>query len=182
MMSARWMAGFAAGVWAAISFGGFAMAEELSPEQARQFVANKMFAFTCFDGSRGSGRIFSDGSVAGSIQLAGSGPIRYARLPVNTIQVRSNAVCASVKGIPFEPCFNLNKTDEASFHGSVSGMGFAYCDFRKHGNSMIMARAHIRPHSLRAAEDSHPADAAHAEIHSEPAKVEPALELRHSTD
>src|SRR3954454_15565666 len=96
----------------AFSLGCSAFAEDMSPEQARQFVANKMFAFTCFDGSRGTGRIASHGSVTGSIQFNGTGPIRYARLPVNTIQIRPNAVCASIKGVPFEPCFKLTKNDE----------------------------------------------------------------------
>jgi|SRR5882724_4292705 len=159
-----------------------AMAENLNPEQARQFVANKLFAFTCFDGSRGSGRIFSDGSAVGSIQLGGSGPTRYARLPVNTIQIRSDAVCASLKGLPFEPCFNLNKSDEVSFRGSVSGMGFAYCDFHKHGNSMIMTRARVRPRSLHPSEPTRSADASRTDMHSESPKAEPALELRRSTD
>lgn len=126
-----------------------AHAETMNPEQARQFIAGKLFAFSCFDGSRGSGRIHHDGSVAGSIQLGGSGPVRYARLPGNTIRVSTTAVCASLKGLPFEPCFNLDKTDDSSFRGSVSGMGFAYCEFRKHGNSMIMARAQSRPRAAR---------------------------------
>ena len=167
------LARFLAGSLVAASVAFPAIAEELGPEQARQFVANKMFSFTCFDGSRGSGRIYNDGSVAGTIQFGGTGPTRYARLPVNTIQVRSNAVCASLKGLPFEPCFNLNKSDEVSFRGSVSGMGFAYCDFRKHGNSMIMARAQ-RPRSL------HPTRSADAS-RSEPPKSEP-LDLRRSTE
>ena len=33
--------------------------------------------------------------------------------------------------MPFEPCFNLDKTNDKSFRGSVSGMGFAYCDFTR---------------------------------------------------
>lgn len=123
-------------------------AEQMSPDQARAFVLNKPFAFTCFDGSRGAGRILSDGSVVGTVQFAGQGPVKYARLPSNTIQVRSNSVCASLKGLPFQPCFNLVKNDDASFRGSVSGMGFAYCDFRRHGNSMLMARASMGPRSL----------------------------------
>ena len=34
-----------------------ARAEILTPEAARRFVAGKLFAFNCFDGSRGAGRI-----------------------------------------------------------------------------------------------------------------------------
>jgi len=124
-------------------------AGQLSPEEARQFIAGKYFAFICADGSRGGGRIQNDGSAAGTIQLGGAGPVRYAHLPVNTIRVGQTAVCASLRGLPFEPCFNVEKTDEVSFRGSVSGMGFAYCDFRKHGNATLEVRARPhRPHAL----------------------------------
>lgn len=169
-----------------------AAAETLGPEQARQFIAGKMFAFTCFDGSKGAGRIHHDGSVAGSIQFSGQGPVRYARLPVNTIQVKPNAVCASIKGIPFEPCFNLEKTDQVSFRGSVSGMGFAYCDFRKHGNQILATRTE-KPRSLRA-RLARSADASRAEaprtegvsrVEAAPTgsvRSEPLPELRKSTD
>jgi len=176
MLSRSFARSLVAGMVATAGIAGAAAAEEMTPEQARQFVANKQFTFSCFDGSRGSGKIFSDGSVVGTIQFSGSGPIRYAHLPTNTIQVRPNAVCASIKGIPFEPCFNLTKYDEVSFRGAVSGMGFAYCDFRRNGNSMIQARAHVRPRHHQTA------DASRAEMQPEPAKVEPALELRRSTE
>jgi len=48
----------AAGLLAA----GSAIAEPMNADAARRFVAGKVFAYTCFDGTRGSGRIFSDGS------------------------------------------------------------------------------------------------------------------------
>ncbi len=87
------------------------------------------------------GRVLDDLGAAGSIQFSGSGPIRHVRLPGHTLQIRGQAVCASIKGLPFEPCFNLDKRDDRSFRGSVSGMGFAYCDFRHQGASqMLMAR------------------------------------------
>ena len=38
-----------------------------------------------------------------------------------------------VQGMPFQPCFNLQKTSDKSFRGSVSGLGFAYCDFTRRG-------------------------------------------------
>jgi len=161
-------------------------AGQLSPEEARQFIAGKYFAFSCFDGTRGGGRIQNDGSVAGTIQLGGSGPVRFAHLPVNTIRVGETRVCASLKGIPFEPCFNVEKTDEVSFRGSVSGFGFAYCDFRKHGNAILVERARPHhPHSLAApamtrADSS--ADAPKIEAKPEHKPEQVTLELRHSQE
>src|SRR5256714_2465928 len=130
-----------------------ALAGMMNADEARRFVAGKVFAFTCFDGSRGAGRVLDDFGAAGSIQFSGAGPIRHVRLPGNTLQIRGQAICASIKGLPFEPCFNLDKRDERSFPGSVSGMGFAYCDFRPQGASqMLMARAVARPRSLHGSE------------------------------
>jgi hypothetical protein len=113
-----------------ISFtAGSACAESLTPDAARRFVAGKLFAFNCFDGSRGEGRIYDDGSVIGTIQFRGAGPARTVSLPEGTLRVRGEAVCASVQGMPFEPCFHLEKIDARSFRGSW--MGFAYCDFTR---------------------------------------------------
>lgn len=179
-----------------------AVAGSMNADEARRFVAGKVFAFTCFDGTRGAGRVFEDGGAAGSVQFSGTGPVRHMRLPGNTLQVRGQAICASLKGIPFEPCFNLNKTTEVSFRGAVSGMGFAYCDFNHQGGrQMLMARAASRPRSLR---PTRSADATRTEVTSRvetprveagklepvksetpkiaPAASEPAPELRRSTD
>src|SRR5450756_2363999 len=98
----------------------------MNADEARKFVARKVFAFTCFDGTRGAGRILDDMWAAGAVQFSGSGPIRHLRLPSNTLQIRGQAVCASIKGIPFEPCFNLDKKDERSFRGSVSGLSLIH--------------------------------------------------------
>ena len=132
-----------------------ALAGMMNADEARKFVAGKVFAFNCFDGTRGAGRVLDDLGAAGSIQFSGAGPIRHVRLPGNTLQIRGQAVCASIKGLPFEPCFNLDKRDDRSFRGSVSGMGFAYCDFRHQGaQQMLMARSVARPRSLHAPERS----------------------------
>ena len=123
-----------------------AFAETLTADEARKFVSGKLFAFTCFEGTRGAGRIQNDGSVAGSIQFQGSGPVRHVALPANTLQVRGENVCASIKGMPFEPCFNLERTDNRSFRGSVSGFGFAYCEFtRRNVNSVIAGAGEAAP-------------------------------------
>src|SRR6202035_5488177 len=130
-----------------------ALAGQMNADEARKFVSGKVFAFTCFDGTRGAGRVLDDMGAAGAVQFSGAGPIRHLRLPGNTLQVRRQSVCASIKGIPFEPCFNLDKQDERSFRGSVSGMSFAYCDFRHQGAAqMLMARAVVHPRSSRSPE------------------------------
>jgi hypothetical protein len=158
-----------------------ALAGMMNADEARRFVAGKVFAFSCFDGTRGAGRVLDDLGAAGSIQFSGAGPIRHVRLPGNTLQIRGQAICASIKGLPFEPCFNLDKRDERSFRGSVSGMGFAYCDFRHQGASqMLMARAAARPRSLHGSERTRPVEASRAEMSArvetpavESAKLEP---------
>jgi hypothetical protein len=175
----------------------------MNADEARRFVSGKVFAFTCFDGTRGAGRVLEDGGAAGAVQFSGSGPVHHLRLPGNTLQVRGQAICASLKGVPFEPCFNLDKKDERNFRGSVSGMGFAYCDFHHQGAAqMLLARAVARPRSLRPPEErsaeasrveastrfetprveSSKIEPVKSETKSEPAKSESAPELRRSTD
>jgi hypothetical protein len=193
------LARFVLGTVAAGAIIAPALAGMMTADEARRFVAGKVFAFTCFDGTRGAGRVLDDMGAAGAVQFAGSGPVRHLRLPGNTLQIRGQAVCASIRGIPFEPCFNLDKMDERSFRGSVSGMGFAYCDFHHQGaTQMLMARAVARPRSLRHTEQTGPTDA-RAEVatrvetpqvevgkiepvKSEPAKPESAPDLRRSTE
>ena len=116
-------------VGAGLLAAGAAIAEPMSAETARRFVMGKNFAYSCFDGTRGTGRIFSDGSAIGTVQDRGVGPIKAAALPPGTLQVKGEMVCASLRGMPIDPCFNLNKTDARSFRGSISGLSFAYCDF-----------------------------------------------------
>jgi len=166
----------------ASAFAAPVLAENMNADEARKFVANKMFAFTCFDGTKGVGKITEDGAAAGAVQFSGTPQARNMRLPSNTLQVRGQQICASIKGIPFEPCFNLDKTSKVSFRGAVSGLGFAYCDFHRHGNARVfLARSISRPRSLRAPGATRSADASsRAEVkpasHSETAP----LELRRS--
>jgi len=135
-MSAR-IAVIVAGVLATMP----ALAGEMSPKEAERFVVGKLFAYNCFDGTSGVGRIFPDGSVAGTIRSRGQGPVRYAMLPAGTLKVKSEAVCASLKGLPWEPCFNLVQTDANTFRGSVRGLSFAYCTFTKRNPRTTLARA-----------------------------------------
>jgi hypothetical protein len=123
-------------------------AQTMNADAARRFVVGKLFAFNCFDGSRGVGRIYGDGSVIGTMQYRGSGPTRSVWMPAGTLKVKGEAVCAALKGMPFEPCFTLTRTSEHSFRGAVSGFGFAYCDFTRRS---AVASVSPRPPAINAA-------------------------------
>src|SRR3954462_5326126 len=116
-----------------------AFAEPMNAETARRFVAGKLFAFNCFEGSTGTGRIFNDGSVAGVMKMRADGPTRFMHLPAGTLYPKEGRICSNVRGAFFNPCFELNKTSDRSFRGSISGFGFAYCDFTRRGHETLHA-------------------------------------------
>jgi hypothetical protein len=130
---------------AAVSIAALpAIAGEMKAEEARRFVIGKLFSFTCFEGSSGAGRIFNDGSVAGVVRFQGSGPARYVSLPAGTLRVKGESVCASLRGMAFEPCFSLEQTDPRSFRGSISGLGFASCQFTRRGGRAELVHTSAR--------------------------------------
>jgi hypothetical protein len=119
-----------------------AEAQELAPEQAKAFVVGKLFSYTCFDGTAGMGRIFADGSVVGTIRPGGRGEMRFASLPPGTLRIEGTSMCAHLSGMIVQPCFRVQKIDYRSFRGSLSGLGFAYCDFYQHNpRADMMSRA-----------------------------------------
>ena len=126
-MSVRWPFVYAS-VLMALGSGGIAAAEDLSPERARAFVVDKLFYYTCFDGTAGMVRIFSDGSVVGTIR-SGQGETRFTTLPEGTIRVDEQSMCAYLAGSPFATCFQVERFDYRSFRGSIAGLRSAYCDF-----------------------------------------------------
>src|SRR3981189_4009747 len=103
-MVARFMFGAVMGV----SLPAPAMAGPMTADEVRKFVAGKVFAFTCFDGTRGAGRVLDDGGAAGAVQFSGSGPVRQMRLPGNTFRGLGIDVSAGLSGLPFEPCLTLH--------------------------------------------------------------------------
>ena len=126
-----------------------AVAGEMTADEARRFVIGKTFSYNCFEGTRGQGRVHADGSVVGSIQFQGAGKVRYAVLPPNTLQVKGESVCASLRGLPIDPCFNLEKLDDNSFRGSISGLGFAYCEFTRRTTRASVSNDTGQPLGLR---------------------------------
>jgi hypothetical protein len=117
-----------------------ASAQELAPDQARVFIAGKLFAYDCFDGTSGIGRIFADGSIIGTIQAPGSSTLRFAHLPPGTIRVTHTSMCAHLAGLPIDPCFRVEKIDYHSFRGSIAGLSFAYCDFHQRNPRAALTR------------------------------------------
>ena len=67
--------------------------------------------------------------------------LRFVTLPAGTLRVKGQSYCAALRGLPFEPCFNLDRSSERSFRGAVAGFNFAYCDFNR-GNTR---QAALRP-------------------------------------
>ncbi len=131
---------FAAAGCATLATGGV-QAEELNPEEARAFVVGRTFSFNCFEGSKGAGRVHADGSVAGTISLREK-TARYVRLPANTLRVRDGAVCGYMKGMAFEPCFDVVRTGPGSFRGTLAGIHTMWCDFVRvdDGRSKVASR------------------------------------------
>lgn len=156
---------------AAASFAGMlaselpaSAGEYMKPEQAKQFLAGKLFSYTCFEGTTGAGRIHADGSVIGTIRVRGSGPSHFVMLPRDTIRIKPDSICASVQGLPISPCFNVEQIDANSFRGSISGLGFAACTFTRRGSHTQVAEAPVslqapgasrhvfRPHVVKSAD------------------------------
>jgi len=139
---------------------GAAFADALKPEEAKRFVADKLFTYTCFDGANGTGWIHSDGSIVGTIQQGGA-PVRHVAFPSGSIRLTSDSICVWMRGALLQPCFNVVQTGPSSFRGSIRGFDFAYCDFvRSNPRVGITASKQPRPRvdaihaplSLRAAD------------------------------
>jgi hypothetical protein len=45
----------------------------------------------------------------------------------------------------FSPCFTVNQIDSRSFRGSISGLGFAYCDFVRRTPRIDLAETPTQP-------------------------------------
>ena len=147
-------AGLVGGVVVGASLVTSASAGEtaLAPEEAKRFVANKLFSYTCFDGTNGIGRIHADGSVVGTMQT-GANPVRFVSLPSGTIRLTSDSICAALPHALIQPCFNVVQTSPQSFRGSLRGLGFAYCDFvrRNPRQEITESEQPSRPHAIQSA-------------------------------
>jgi hypothetical protein len=68
------------------------------------------YAYTCFDGTRGTGRISNGrlgrGNRPGSRRWSEA---QYTALPPGTLHVKGQSVCATVRGMPFVPASILRR-------------------------------------------------------------------------
>jgi len=127
-----------------------ATAGEMTASEARNFVTEKLFSYSCFDGTRGMARVHLDGSVDGSMQVRGAGQTHYGTMPAATLRVDGERVCASLPNSAMQPCFYLERISADTFRGSVSGLGFAYCDFTRYEERAVRGRRQHRPFSQTA--------------------------------
>jgi len=125
-----------------------ARAGELKAEEARRLVVGKLFSFNCFEGTTGAGRVYADGSVSGIVRFQGSAAFRHIRMPPNTLRVKGEAVCASVRGMAMEPCFTLTQIDQRTFRGAITGLSFASCVFTQRDGRSGLARTTSAPRSI----------------------------------
>jgi hypothetical protein len=114
--------------------------EVMTAEMAKDFVAGKFFSFKCFEGTLGSGRIMADGSAAGRIRFAGTKNDRNLRVPEGTLYISGDRICATLAGLPFDPCFTLWRTGSKSFRGAFSAWNSMYCDFTREGRTLLARR------------------------------------------
>ncbi|HSL79504.1 MAG TPA: hypothetical protein VK877_07570 [Pseudolabrys sp.] len=145
-MHRKYLAALTLGLSAVLPAGA---QEIMTASTAQSFVAGKLFSYSCFDGTEGSGKIFADGSAVGTIRPMGRGDLRHMQLPAGTLFIQNDRVCASIRGLPFQPCFNLTKTSETGFVGSISGLSFMYCEFERGTPTQLAARRRAPRMELR---------------------------------
>ena len=182
------------------AIAGPALAGMMSADEARKFVAGKVFAFTCVDGTRGAGRILEDMGAAGSVQFSGSGPIRHVRLPGNTCRSAVGAV-RFAQGIAVRALLEPRRARRALVPRIGLGHGLRLLRFPSPGCAADADGSRGGAAALGATTGStRSADASHTEVSTrvetpavessrlepvksvEPARTESAPELRRSTD
>ena len=129
------------------------MAEELAPEQARAFVVGKLFNYTCFDGTAGMGRIFSDGSVVGTVQAPGRKMAnRFTALPPGTIRVAGQFGLRPSGRVPDRSLLQIGEARAtAASVARLRVLNFAYCDFSQHNpRAQLISNNAARPSAFAA--------------------------------
>src|SRR5260370_22800410 len=75
--------------------------------------------------------------------------------PAGTIRVSTPSICAALPRAMFQPCFRVEQTSARSFRGSLSGLGFAYCDFVYRNPRADLVRGEARTQGTPPSEGGH---------------------------
>ena len=140
-----------------------ALAGQMNADEARKFVAGKVFAFTCFDGTRGAGRIST--TWAPRARCSSAAPVRCVTCGCPAIRFRSAARPSARRSRAFRSSpasISTRQTSAASAARSRAWASPIAISVIRARAQMLMARAVARPRSLRAPEQS--ADASRAEV------------------
>ena len=146
---------------AMLGLSSLASAEPLDAQAAQRFVVGRTFSYSCYEGTVGSGRVLKDGSVAGTVQMRGKGTPRYVTLPAGTVQARDEKVCARMKGVAFQPCFELEKTAADAFRGNLAGFDQMWCEFKRGGSGRTRLVERSRPTPVASSTQTAQIDTAH---------------------
>ncbi len=112
-----------------------AVAGEMTADEAQRFVIGNLFNYTCFEGTRGQGRVMPDGSVVGSIQFQGAGQVRYAALPAGTLRVKGQ--CGLRLGARPADAAVLQSRSHQRKHLPRFGLGPGLCLLRLHASRTL---------------------------------------------
>ena len=121
----------------------------MNADEARRFVAGKVFAFACFDGTRGAGRIFEDGGAAGAVQF--SAPVRCATCAFPAIRSRSAASPSALdQGTSVRAVLQPRQARRAQLPRIGLGHGFRVLRFPSSRRRADAASASSRPAAFAA--------------------------------
>ena len=105
-----------------------AFAQDLTPEQATQFILGKKWFFTCVDGTKGSGTFNRNGSATTDFRSRGITNTR--KFPAGSIHPGSGSLCMpAIFGL--DVCFKVHKIDTEHWVGSSAFVLTSWfkCDF-----------------------------------------------------
>ena len=126
-----------------------AAAGEMNADEARRFVIGKMFSYTCFEGTRGQGRVNSDGSVAGSVQFQGAGPALRPSAGEHAVRSKARPYAPAAR-TDLPACFNLERVSDTQLPAARSRVsGFALL-------RIYAQRRPAEPQRVQRASNTHP--------------------------
>ena len=137
-----------------------ALAEPMNAEAARRFVAGKLFAFTCFEGSTGHRAASSTTARSrASCACGGNGPTRFMHLPPGTLFPRRARDLLEREGRVLQSVLRP-RTRPATKASAARSRASALPTATSRGAAVDEPAMHGRPISARSGGRDHPVDPA----------------------